>query len=85
MAVCPGRGDALLASEHSPHLRSLCGPVARESVLDAWPLPEVTTENNRSGDWTELVRKPLLWLQNTLIILQTCKCFFFLPSPPGGA
>lgn len=46
---------------------------------------EVATENNLSGDFMELVRKPLLWLQNMLILPQTIsdKCVHASPSPQG--
>lgn len=46
---------------------------------------EVATENNLSGDFMELVRKPLLWLQNMFILPQTIsdKSVHASPSPQG--
>lgn len=71
-------GDASIglwaAAAHFPPLTLLvlvlmsCRPV---ECVNSWPLLEVATENNLSGDLMELVRKPSLWLRNMFILPQT--------------
>lgn len=70
-------GGRLRGAEHS---RPLCRPHRPAECADAWPLLEVATENNLSGDLTELVRKLCFGCRICLLFHKPANASC---SPPG--